>query len=127
MRAALAAIVAAVIAAVLVACGSQPAAHPKVHVHGTLGMSFASNCTAGTFSAGDQVKITAAGGRVLATPTLGQPESKTLTVSGQAIQVTEYPFSATVPPESRYGLTAASLPTYYVSEAQFRKGVNLSC
>jgi len=43
------------------------------------------------------------------------------------VSVEEYTYSATVPVEPRYGVTVGSLAPYYVSQAQFIKGIDLSC
>lgn len=67
--------------------------------------------------------ITEPSGKVLATPTLpATPVSKTITVSGVKVPVQTYPYSATVPAETRYGVTVGSTAPYYVTEAQFIKG-----
>jgi hypothetical protein len=104
--------------------GSGPA---TVRVHGSFDIDFASsnpNCVSG----GDQVMITDASGKVLATATLpATPVTKKITVQGIQVAVEEYTYSATVPVEPRYGLTVGSLSPYYVTEAQFIKGTDLSC
>jgi hypothetical protein len=48
-------------------------------------------------------------------------------VLGAGVPVKEYPYSATVPVEPRYGVTVGSLAPRYVTEAQFIKGIDLSC
>jgi hypothetical protein len=111
---------------VLTACGGGPGSPAMIHVHGTVGNSLGGSGTC--VSGGDQVKITSPSGKVLATPTLGaSPVNKKITASGTTVTVQVYPFSATVPAESRYGLTVGSVPPYYVSQAQLRKGIDLSC
>jgi hypothetical protein len=109
----------------LAACGSSGPA--TVEAHGSFDTDFASsnsNCV----SAGDHVTITDASGKVIATATLSAtPVTKKVTVLGARVPVKEYPYSATVPVEPRYGVTAGSLALHYVTEAQFIKGVDLSC
>lgn len=102
-------------ALVLAACGGGSASPAMIHVHGTVGNSLGGSGTC--VSGGDQVKITSASGKVLATPTLGvSPVNKKITTSGITVTVQVYPFSATVPAESRYGITVGSVAPYYVSQ-----------
>ena len=112
----------------LAACGGSggSSAPAMIRVHGSFDQDFASdgNCQ----YAGAQVVITDASGKVLATPTLPETATmKTITTSGVSVPVQEYTYSATVPAEPRYGVTVGSAAPYYVTEAQFIKGVDLSC
>jgi hypothetical protein len=111
---------------VLAACGGGAASHPQVHVRGSFAEASLVDGNCG-LSPGDQVKITSAGGKVLATPSLGSAVSKTLKTGGVSVPQVVYPLSATVPAEARYGLTVGSMPVYYASQAQLRKGVDLTC
>lgn len=120
-------IIAVVTCLALTACGDGGvASHPKIHVHGTFAEESLTNGNCG-LSPGDQVKITSGDGKLLATPTLGQAVTKTIKAGGVSVPLSAYPFSATVPAESRYGLTVGSMPVFYVSKAAFRKGVDLTC
>lgn len=108
----------------LTACGGSAPA--MVRVHGSFNIDFASGGSCQY--AGAQVVITDASGKTLATPTLpGTATEKTITVSGAKVPVETYPYSATVPAEARYGVTVGSTAPYYVTEAQFIKGIDLSC
>jgi hypothetical protein len=114
-----------VLVLMLAACGGS-SAPAMIRVHGSFDQDFASdgNCQ----YAGAQVIITDASGKVLATSTLpASPVGKTITVSGVSVPVQEYTYSATVPAEPRYGVTVGSTVPYYVTEAQFIKGLDLSC
>jgi len=44
-----------------------------------------------------------------------------------SVPVPEYTYSAAVPAEPRYGVTVGSAAPSYTSEAQFVKGLDLSC
>jgi hypothetical protein len=119
----------AVAAAVLAfgGCGGDAAAsHPKVHIHGSFAEVSLVNGNCG-LSPGDQVKITSAGGKVLAIPALGTAVTRTIKTGGVSVPMVVYPFSATVPAEARYGITVGSMPVYYASQAHLRKGVGLTC
>lgn len=108
----------------LAACGgSAPAAPAQVHVHGSFGWSVASTCQMSELE-GAQVQITDASGKVLATATL-PVQGKQGTLDG--IPVFQFPYSATVPAEARYGVSVSGITPYYLSQAQFVKGVDLSC
>lgn len=64
---------------------------------------------------------------MLATPLLGQPVTKKIRAAGVTVPQTVLPFSADVPAQARYGVTVGSRPVYYASQAQLRKGLDLSC
>jgi hypothetical protein len=65
-------------------------------------------------AAGDQVAITDASGKVLATATL----------TGSGATPT---FAATVPAEPRYGIKIGAVAPYYVTQAQAKQGIALTC
>jgi hypothetical protein len=112
----------------LAACGgsSGSSAPQMIRVHGSFNVDFASGGSCQY--AGAQVMITDGSGKVLATPTLpATATAKTITVSGVKVPVEMYPYSATVPAKTRYGVTVGSTAPYYVTEAQFIKGIDLSC
>jgi hypothetical protein len=111
------------VAAVLVGCAGS-SAPAMVKVRGTIAQGLGSSCSV---SAGDQVTITDPSGKVIAAPSLGSPAAKKYTVSGVTVTEVAYPFTATVAPEPRYGITAEGNPPYYVTQAQFAKGIDLSC
>ena len=71
--------------------------------------------------AGDQVRITHASGKVLATATLpATPVAKKITVQGVPLRVDEYAYSATVPPNPATGSRSAA--PYYVSQGAVHQG-----
>jgi hypothetical protein len=110
----------------LAACGSSGPS--TAAVHGSFDYSGLTGGSGSCTAAGAQVKITDGSGNILATPTLpASPVSKTITASGVQVPVQEYTYSAVVPVESRYAVTLGSLAPYYVTEAQFIKGLDLSC
>jgi hypothetical protein len=113
----------------LAACGgasSSSSAPQTIKVHGSFNIDFASGGSCQY--AGAQVVITNGSGKVLATPTLpATATAKTITVSDVKVPVQSYPYSAAVPAESRYGVTIGSTAPYYATEAQFIKGLDLSC
>jgi hypothetical protein len=96
-----------------------------IQVHGTLAAGLGSSCQ---INGGDQVTITDPSGKVLAAPSLPlTPVAKKYTTLGVTVTELAYPFIATVPPETRYGITAEGNQPYYVTQAQFEKGIDLSC
>jgi hypothetical protein len=116
------------LALALAACGGSTSSSTQttIRAHGSFNIDFASG--AGCEYAGAQAIITDASGKVLATPTLpATATEKTITVSGVKVSVESYPWSATVPPEVRYGVTVGSTAPYYATEAQMTKGIDLSC
>lgn len=108
----------------LAACGGAGSSTPAmIRVHGTFGWSIASHCAESEFE-GAQVQITDASGEVLATVTLPEtPVRGTL----DSLDVFNFAYSAMVPPEARYGVTFVGIAPYYVTRAQFIKGIDLSC
>ena len=116
-----AALAAAAAVGLLAGCGGG--APSTVAIHGTY--SDATGACAGPPSAGDQVVITDPSGKVIATATLGKDRNPA-TVNGLTAVAT-YAWKATVPREARYGLTLGSMPEYWASAAQLRKGLDLAC
>lgn len=99
-----------------------------VTVHGMLAEMplGGSSCTV---KGGDQVTIADSSGKVLAVPRLGDtPAAKKYPMGlGNAVTEQAYPFSATVPAEPGYRITAEGHEMYFVSEVQFEDGVDLNC
>ena len=107
----------------LAACGSSGPA--MIQVHGTFGVgSFSAYRCTDLSLEGAQVTITDASGTVLATATL---PLKPVPATVDGTRVDEFPYSATVPPEARYGVTVGGKAPYYVTRAEFTKGIDLSC
>lgn len=108
----------------LAACGGGGSSTPTtVRVHGSFGWSIASNCQESSLE-GAQVRITDSSGTVLATADLPeQPTTGTL----DGITVYKFAYSASVPPEARYGVSVGGISPYYLTQAQFVKGIDLSC
>lgn len=106
----------------LAACSSTPS---MIRVHGTFGVGFfsAGRCTDLSME-GAQVTITDASGTVLATATLPLKPAPA-TVDGA--RVDEFGYSAMVPPEARYGIAVLGKAPYYVTQAEFVKGIDLGC
>jgi hypothetical protein len=73
------------------------------------------------------VTITSSGGRVIATAILGPSHAKKIAAAGTTMTFQVDPWHATVPPESRYGLSAGTLPRYWTTPAELRRGLDLSC
>lgn len=104
----------------LAACGGRPG---MIRVHGAVGWSLASTCREVSL-AGAQVKITDGSGTVLATAGLPyRPLSGTV----NGLTGVNFSYSAMVPPEARYGVSIGSISTFYVTQAQFVKGIYLTC
>jgi hypothetical protein len=111
-------IVAAIVTPVVLAASASAT---PVHVRGTLNLGGLGGMC---FSPGDQVTITDPTGKVLASPVL--PLNGVKKTVGGAVQLS-FPYSATVPAETRYGVTVGNLKPYYVSEAEFTRGLDLTC
>ncbi len=108
--------------AFLAGCGGGSAASSTETIHGTFSDATGSVTCA---TAGDQVVISDPSGKVIATATLGKDRNPGLVNGLTAVAV--YPWKATVPREARYGLTLGSMPKYWASAAQLRKGLDLAC
>lgn len=94
-----------------------------IRVHGSFGWSIASHCPESELE-GAQVSITDSSGTVLATAALPeQPVRGTL----DGLAVFRFTYTAMVPPEARYGVSVGGISPYYVTRAQFVKGIDLSC
>lgn len=106
----------------LAACGGggRPG---MIRVHGGVGWSLASTCQENSLD-GAQVKITDGSGTVLATAQLPyRPLSGTV----EGLTGVNFAFSAMVPPKARYGVAIGSISPFYVTQAQFVKGIYLTC
>ena len=106
------------------ACGaSGPSTPPMIRVHGTFDSGPFGGCHDLALE-GAQVTITDPSGTVLATATLPlKPAPGTI----DGTRVDEFPYSAMVPPEDRYGIAVLGKSPYYATKAEFVKGVDLDC
>jgi hypothetical protein len=117
------AIVAAVAAVATVAGCAGSSAPAMVQVRGSFDWTITSRCSQSSLP-DSQVRITDSSGTVLATADL--PDMP-VNASVDGVSVYKYAYSATVPAEARYGVAIGTTAPYYVTRAQFVKGVDLSC
>lgn len=106
----------------LAACGGG-GSPGMIRVHGAVGWSLASTCREVSLE-GAQVKIADGSGKILATASLPyRPLSGTV----NGLTGVNFAYSAMVPPEARYGVAIGSISPFYVTQAQFVRGIYLVC